>query len=74
MEYNIVLVLLQIKKIAPLFKLEADTVYLQRQSDNVAVFPHEVSGRFSWSSIDITAVYSVYGESEGETRADATGR
>ena len=48
-------------------------MYLLRQSDNVAVFPHEVSGRFSWSSIDITAVYLVYGESEGEPRADASG-
>ena len=44
-----------------------------RQLDNVAVFPHEVSGCFSWSSIDVTAVYAVHGENEvGEPRDEAT--
>ena len=33
-----------------------------KEFDNVAVFPHETSGRFNRSAIDPTAVYEVSGE------------
>lgn len=35
-----------------------------KELENVAVFPHETSGRFNWSSVDATAVYAVHGENE----------
>ena len=57
-----VLIPLQVKKIAPVFQVQASTIYLVREFEKVAVFPHEASGRFNRSLIDITAVYAVHGE------------
>ena len=49
---------LQVKKIALVFQLQASTVYLVREFENIAVFPHEASGRFNHSLIDLSAVYA----------------
>ena len=52
----------QTRKISPVFKLQPSTVYLVKEFDNIAVFPHESSGRFNRSLIDPSAVYEVSGE------------
>ena len=45
-----------------MFKLQPATVYLVKEFDNVAMFPHEISGQFNRSLIDPSAVYEVSGE------------
>lgn len=61
---------MQTQKICPVFKLEPSTLYLVKELfDNVAVFPHEVSGRFNHSMIDQCAVYEVNGD---EVKADTS--
>ena len=52
----------QTRKIAPVFHLQPTTVYLVNEFDNVAVFPHETSGRFNQALIDPSAVYAIHGE------------
>ena len=52
----------QVRKISPVFKLAPSTIYLVKEFDNVAVFPHKSTGRFNRSIIDPTAVYEVSGE------------
>ena len=53
---------MQARKISPVFHLQPNTVYLVNEFDNVAVFPHDTSGRFNRSLIDASAVYTVNGE------------
>ena len=50
------------KKIAPVFQLQPHDIFLVKEFDNVAVFPHETSGRFNRSLIDPASVYVVNGE------------
>ena len=59
------------KKIAPVFQLQASTIYLVREFENLAVFPHEMSGRFNRSLIDASAVYAVHGEECGSPTPQA---
>ena len=47
---------IQARKIAPVFQLKPETVYLINEFDNVAVFLSETSGRFNHSSINTSAV------------------
>lgn len=56
---------LQARKIAPMFQLQTNTVYFVKEFDNVAVFPHETSGRFNQTLIDPMSVYEVHGEVTG---------
>ena len=58
----LILTCLQVKKIAPVFQVKASTIYLVREFEIVAVFPHEASGRFNRGLIDATAVYAVHGD------------
>ena len=32
------------------------------EKENLIVFPHEISGRFNWTSINVYAIYFVHGE------------
>ncbi len=50
--YSAVHFFIQTRKISPVFKLQPSTIYLVKEFDNVAVFPHELSGRFNRSMID----------------------
>lgn len=59
---NILISHLQARKISPVFQLQASSLYLVKEFENVAVFPHETSGRFNRSLIDPTAVYMVHGD------------
>ena len=44
------------------FQAQPSTVYLVKEFDNIAVFPHESSGHSNRSLIDPSAVYEVSGE------------
>ena len=63
---------LQVKKIAPVFQLQASTVYLVREFENIAVFPHEASGRFNRALIDLSPIYAVHGEDMVSATPQAT--
>ena len=45
-----------------MFQLQPSSIYLVKEFDNVAVFPHETSGRFNRTLIDPSAVYTVHGD------------
>ena len=53
---------MQARKIAPVFQLQPDTVYLINEFDNAAVFPNETSGRFNHSLTTPAAVYIINGD------------
>ena len=60
------------KKIAPVFQLQPHGIYLVKEFENVAVFPHETSGRFNRSLIHPSSVYVVNGEDVVETSNTST--
>ena len=62
---------LQVRKVSPVFKLQPSSIYLVKEFDNVAVFLHELSGRFNHSLINPTATYEVNGEAMEQTGNDS---
>ena len=63
---------LQARKISPVFSLQPSTIYIVKEFDNVAVFPHESSGRFNSSLIDPSAIYEVHGEEVQQSTNEST--
>lgn len=60
------------KKIAPVFKLQPAMVFLVKEFDSIALFPHETSGKFNQAQVDLAARYEVRGEEVEPSTACAT--
>lgn len=45
-----------------MFQLQPSSIYLVKDFEDIAVFPHEASGRFNRTLIELTSVYTVHGE------------
>lgn len=59
--YSFIFSTVQVKKLAFLFKLDSETVYLVEEIGNTAIFPNE-TGRFRTTQISPGTTYEVHGE------------
>ena len=61
--------LLQVFKVASVFKVKQDTLYLREMYSDTAVFPNKSSGRFSPQQLHCGHTYAVCGDETGAERA-----
>lgn len=54
--------LVQVKKIAAVFKVLPSSLYLVKEFEGMVIFPHEQTGRFNRQVIDVHSSYEVHGE------------